>query len=565
MAKFYFLVALFCFVWLPPSAQQVEWSRTYPEISVFSSPQAADLNGDGVRDIVIGAGAENAILGKGVIALDGVDGQELWSYPGRSQVYNTALFHDISGDGTNDVFIGGREGIFLALDGQSGEVLWEVWPDSLGDPVQGGWFQFYNAQWIADQNQDGVPELLTSNGGDPEVLAFDSLRPAGQLVVFSGLDGAVLARANVPDGHETYFSPLVLSSATGLEVLFGSGGETVRGKLWRVPLVDVLQSDLSQARVVASDTSKGFVPVASLADLNGDAVEDIVVPTLGGGKVMALDGSNDSLLWELDFPGFENYVSPTIGQFTGDPTPDVFGIIAKGRWSFYAEYIKYLVDGSSGQVVWTDTSTLYQLTQANALDWDGDGFDEIMLLDNFDIGFFTLQYRNQTRLYDFQSATVSDFGNPRIGINLFSTPLMVDLDGDQSMEMVYVHHAMEDQWTGLTGARIERMALNRWVPQLAWGGYMGNDRDGRYTAGLMAESQERMAEESLLVAPNPSSGTFHILDLKPDYLTVKDLHGRVVWQGQRSREIELTGHARGVYLLDVQCGRSHFYQKLILR
>lgn len=565
MGKRILLIFLLNSCWLLIQAQQIEWSTTFPLISVFSSPQATDLNGDGVRDIVIGAGAENAILPKGVIAIDGVDGQELWSYPGRSQFYNTALFHDINSDGTDDVFIGGREGLFLALNGNNGQVLWEVWPDSLGDPAQGGWFQFYNAQWIPDQNQDGIPDLLTSNGGDPEVLANDSFRPSGQLVVFSGGDGAVLARANVPDGHETYFSPLVQPGTSGLEVVFGSGGETVRGKLWRVALVDLMQNDLSQSQLIRSDTAKGFVPVASLADLNGDGTEDLILPTLGG-SIMALDGTDDSPIWQQDFPGYENYVSPTIGQFTGDPTPDVFGILAKGRWSFYAEYVKYLIDGSNGQLVWTDTTGLYQLTQANALDWDGDGYDEIMLLDNFDIGFFTLQYRNQTRIYDFQSGTVTDFGNPRIGINLFSTPLITDLDGDQTQEIIYVHHAEEDQWSGLTGARVERMTLNRWVPQLAWGGFMGNARDGRYTPGVIAETAEAGYLKPLLVAPNPSSGMFRVVNYQPDHLLVMDLQGRTVWESRAgSGEIDLTGYEKGVYLLRIQVNQATLHQKLVVQ
>lgn len=415
-------------------AQQTRWSTQFGLVSVISSPQATDLNGDGVLDIVVGAGAENAFLPKGVIALDGSNGSELWSYPTRSQVFGTALFADINGDGVDDVFIGGREAIFYALDGVSGVPIWEFWPDSLGDPRNAGWYQFYNPQWIPDQDQDGVPDLLISNGGDANATAYDSLRPPGQLVVLSGLSGQVLASDFLPDQHETYFSPLLLDQSSDPAILFGSGGETVRGKLWRIGLSDLMTNSLSNAQLILSDTLKGFIPVPSLTDLNGDAVDDIILPYLNGGLI-ALDGSSYQSLWQHDFPGYENYVSPTLGQFTGDPTPDVFGILAKGQWSFYAEYVKYLVDGATGQIVWTDTTPTYQMTQPNALDWDGDGFDEILLMHNYDIGTSIVKFQNRLRIYDFQSGLSTDFGGPRSGLNLFSTPLITDLEGDGPLEI----------------------------------------------------------------------------------------------------------------------------------
>ncbi len=547
----------------PGRAQQTRWSTQFGLVSVFSSPQATDLNGDNILDIVIGAGAENAVLPKGVIALDGLDGSELWSYPARSQVFGTALFQDISGDGVNDVFIGGREAIFYALDGTTGIPIWEFWPDSLSDPAQAGWYQFYNPQWIADQDQDGVRDLLVSNGGDATALAYDSLRPSGQLVVLSGLTGQVIARANLPDQHETYFSPLLLDQSANPDILFGSGGETVRGKLWRAPLADLLANDLSNAQLLLSDTLKGFIPVSGLTDLNGDAVDDIIQPALNGGLV-ALDGSTNQTLWRLDFPGYENYVSPTLGQFTGDPTPDAFGILAKGQWSFYAEFVKYLVDGATGQIVWTDTTSIYQMTQPNALDWDGDGFDEILLLHNYDIGNTVVTFQNRLRIYDFQSGLITDFGGPRSGLNLFSTPLIIDLDGDASLEIILAHHDEDDQWNGLTGARIESVALNRSVPQMAWSGYMGNDRDGRYQSPSSTSQEESFAIKAVNFVPNPTTGRVNIIGGWVDQLEVYDLNGRKVGNFRKVREFDLTELARGVYIARGYIGKEYFSEKIIL-
>lgn len=544
-------------------AQQTIWSSQIDLVSVFSSPQATDLNGDGVLDIVIGGGAENAALPKGVIALDGRDGSELWSRQARSQVYGTALFADISGDGIDDVFIGGRQAIFEALDGTNGQPIWEFWPDSLGDPTLDGWYQFYNPQWIQDQNQDGVPDLLISNGGDASASAWDSIRPPGQIAVLSGKDGFLISKANLPDNHETYFSPLITGPASNPEIIFGSGGETVRGKLWQAPLSDLLAGDLSSSQVLLNDTLKGFIPVPSLTDLDGDGTEDLIVPMLNG-RLVALNGQTNQTIWAQEFPGYENYVSPTLGQFTGDQTPDVFGIVAKGQWSFYAEYVKYLIDGATGQMVWRDTTPTYQMTQANAFDWDGDGYDEIIHLHNYDIGNTIVKFQNRLRIIDFQSGLQTDFGGPRSGINLFSTPLITDLNGDQMLEIILVHNDEDDQWNGLTGARVEVIALNKAVTQLAWGGFMGNNRDGYYLPPPATSQIEFATLDEVRIFPNPSKGEIQILGGPIDKVEILDLNGRIQIKGNKVVKMDLSELPKGVYIARGNIRESTFIKKVIL-
>ena len=49
----------------------------------------------------------------------------LWHIPTQTQTYTSALFQDVTGDGTDDVFIGGRAASFFAINGRTGEVIWE--------------------------------------------------------------------------------------------------------------------------------------------------------------------------------------------------------------------------------------------------------------------------------------------------------------------------------------------------------------------------------------------------------------------------------------------------------
>ena len=60
---------------------QNSWSILIDSVSTLSSPRAADLNSDGTKDIVLGAGTDSTFSNYGVVALDGVTGQLLWNLP----------------------------------------------------------------------------------------------------------------------------------------------------------------------------------------------------------------------------------------------------------------------------------------------------------------------------------------------------------------------------------------------------------------------------------------------------------------------------------------------------
>src|SRR5688572_4386263 len=96
-------------------SQPDSWSNIFYGIGTNSSPRAADLNRDGVLDIVLGAGGrEFDSTDMAVLALDGSNGKILWTVSGTNQMVGSAAFKDISGDGVPDVFIGGRTAQFYA-------------------------------------------------------------------------------------------------------------------------------------------------------------------------------------------------------------------------------------------------------------------------------------------------------------------------------------------------------------------------------------------------------------------------------------------------------------------
>ncbi|RYY55708.1 MAG: VCBS repeat-containing protein, partial [Chitinophagaceae bacterium] len=106
------------------------WSVYLEDIGTYSSPRIADLNGDGIPDIVMGAGGqEGRPSAKAVIALDGYSGETLWVVPGINQVVGSPVFQDLNKDGTTDVIIGGRWAQLLAIDGKTGASIWSFYAE----------------------------------------------------------------------------------------------------------------------------------------------------------------------------------------------------------------------------------------------------------------------------------------------------------------------------------------------------------------------------------------------------------------------------------------------------
>ena len=71
-------ICIFCFfiiIGFTTQAQQTAWDILIDTSTTFSSPRAAHLNGDTIKDIVIGGGLDGQSQSSGIVALDGQNGQ----------------------------------------------------------------------------------------------------------------------------------------------------------------------------------------------------------------------------------------------------------------------------------------------------------------------------------------------------------------------------------------------------------------------------------------------------------------------------------------------------------
>lgn len=468
------------------------WDARFPVIGSQSSPRSVDLNGDGTRDLVMGAGKnEFEDSAYGIIAIDGTSGELLWNHASEDQVFGSASFQDVTGDATPDVFIGGRGPYLKGIDGLSGELIWKY--DTLSfqhHPIlRHARFNFTNSVWIPDQNGDGLDELLICNGGNSKAAPYDTKnRYPGVLMVINPWDGEVLAADSMPDGRETYLSPVVIpgNKKEDHRIVFGTGGETISGSLYLSNLKDLMKNDLSKAKKLVSESGHGFIASPALADLDRDGYLDIVAISHNS-SISAISGKTLDTIWEQGIPDTECSNSFAVGQFTDDDIPDFFTFVSKGVWPENTGSVQVLIDGASGKIVRQEELGCTGFSSPVAQDLNRDGIDEVLFSINEydcaraidDESAFLIE--NRLMLMDFASGDLHTLDQSKGFKNIFSTPWIGDLDGDGYLDLVHCQYFSQADILSFLGMRVKRIDLPIKVPEApVWGSLMGSKGDGIY-------------------------------------------------------------------------------------
>jgi outer membrane protein assembly factor BamB len=475
----------FCIAFLMSiSVFSQSWTSTIPATGTFSSPRVADLNGDGTDDIILGTGRlEFQATDTAVIALDGKTGKMLWHVPAIDQMFGSAIFQDIDQDGHPDVLISGRSSELILISGYSGNVIWRFDVKAKKNKYK-RWFNFYNPQWIPDEDGDGLMDILVSNGGDVKVAAYDPKRAPGHILIMSSKSGDVLHIAEMPDHKEIYMSITAtpLADQSDYEIIYGTGGETIGGHLYRGLLSQVRNGDLSPSILLDSTADRGYIGPAARADVTGDGVTDIFVNAVNG-RLLAYDGKSYKKLWETKRPDTETYSSIAIGLFNEDTIPDLFASYAMGSWPKLDWSTQFMADGKTGKIGFIDSLGFYQNGSAVVVDWDGDGKDEVVFSVNFQEiknGFQKFFY-NMLVLIDFKTKEVSQISDTYDGNNISSTPWAGDLDHDGFLDIIYPHGTNNRHTYTFDGLQVHRISTK--IPikkKVKWGSYQGSEYTGVY-------------------------------------------------------------------------------------
>jgi hypothetical protein len=466
------------------------WIQDISLAGSLSSPRTSDLNGDGVLDIVIGAGQnEFQKTDLGILAFDGRSGAMLWKQQSVDQVFGSATFCDLTGDKVNDILIGGRSPQLKALDGKTGKVIWDYdFHQYANDPIlRFAHYNFNNSVLVPDQNNDGTDDLLTINGGNPLAKPNTTVdRYPGVLMLFDSKTGKILASDTMPDGKESYMTPLCFSQPGSKQifVLIGTGGETIDGSLYLTTLSDLVHRKLSTAKKIATETGHGFIAPPTIADINDDGYADIIAISHGS-KAVAIDGRDQHILWTRNFPGTECSNSLSPGYFNKDSIPDFFTFVSKGAWPNSTGSVEVLIDGKNGTVLYTDSIGCTGFSSPVAYDLNNDGVEEaIISINNFDctVGYAAQSPKtieNRLIAIDFVHHSIDTIDHVQGFKNIFSTPWIGDLDGDGYLDMIYCQYFHFGDLVSFLGMRIKRVDTPvKMNHSVTWGAFLGSHYDG---------------------------------------------------------------------------------------
>ncbi len=465
------------------------WTVVVENAGTYASAKAVDLNNDQILDIVVGAGGRKEwnYSKNGVLAIDGKNGSLLWTAACRNQIIGNPIFLDITGDPIPDVFIGGRSAQLMALNGKDGSIIWEYMKTEPNADMKNDTtvLNFFSPQFIPDQDGDGDDDLLVAYGGFVKAKPSDTLRPMGYLMVLSSLSGKVLAKAPMPDGKETYMSPVVYEKDAQKHVLFGTGGETIAGNFYSTSLEDIMDGIITQHTLLAEGASKGFIAPPVLVDLNHDQIPEIIINAYEG-ATYAYNGATHELLWKVDLGGgYETHSQPAIGQFTGDQTPDFFVNYGKGTWPAIHSALQVVIDGSNGNYSRIDSLGFLQYSSPIALRKDGMEKDDVLFVvneseeTNFTPESGMPEYRYSSNLYkfDFEHSKVTSLIK-RPGTNIGSTLLACDLNKDGLLQGIHVYNNDIYKIFEFSGLTIESFSLPDYVGM--WTEYMGTEGKSHY-------------------------------------------------------------------------------------
>jgi large repetitive protein len=263
------------------------------DVAATPSVAMADFNGDGVPDVVVGAGAGNEPIVK---IISGQDGSVLGNFdafdPSVHIAFSVAT-GDVNGDGTPDIIVGsglGSNSLIQVFDGRTFATIASFF-------VPLGLYTGGVSVAAADFNGDGKADVVVSASGS-------GLAP--QVQIFSGAD--------LLTGRQT-----VIGSAFAFDQVFTGGVVVATGDVNGDGQADIIAVPASpvidQVRSVnvldgktfsninvsfAAPFSAGVLPAVSSADVNGDGFSDLIIN--GGSMVTVLSGRDGSVLAQFANP-----------------------------------------------------------------------------------------------------------------------------------------------------------------------------------------------------------------------------------------------------------------------
>ncbi|MBK5213875.1 MAG: T9SS type A sorting domain-containing protein [Flavobacteriaceae bacterium] len=288
------------------------WPLNFDDHWMINAPAAADVDGDGVLDIVTG---ERVTGNQGfvhVIKMDGTPINANWPVEVAATPAFTPSIADVDNDGNADVVIAASSAGMYIFDNQG-----QVFP---GFPVFDPNVNYsYQSPMLADLDNDGDLEIIGSNHGNAPgfyVMEHDgNYRPGWPIATSEWTYSPATVWDLDYDGtFEIFMSDRNTSGTPGVEL----------------PVVYGLNQDGGNLPNFPIEKYGGTEGVISIADVNNDGAFDIIFPSVitdaaGDGFIHAynLDGSGEIAGFPLRPHGFTFMNGAVLGDVDNDGMLDL--------------------------------------------------------------------------------------------------------------------------------------------------------------------------------------------------------------------------------------------------
>ncbi len=447
----------------------LEWS--YEANEIISIPVVADIDGDGVAEVVVNITQQDGLSwpGGNIVVLDGQSGaieleiphdpdNDSWGAHGRSTIGLT----DVSGDGLPDIIYAARpesgSSRIVAVD-SDGTLLWSS--HDAGDAVQ----RF--------SVENGAPSFANFDDDDEAEIVFGAamIDDDGLVVWNQDGNGAVFGTNNNYTG-----------GISSLVDLTGDGHpEVVSGaQAWSVDWTEMVGMDpiVSVTPLWDAGGSDGY---PAIADVDLDGTPEVIL--VANGQLRVLEGDS-GLAWcgvdpteamcnadpglrtaAVAIPGGGRGGPPTVADFDGDGRPEL-ATAGGGSYTVYdlyraGESIVMGATPSLGDVFerWSATTQdqSSNATGSSVFDFQGDGAAEVVYADECFMRVYDGASGEVLLEVESSSATIHEY------------PLVVDVDDDGNSEILVVANDSGNDCTGVPGYTERRGvfvygdAFDQWV------------------------------------------------------------------------------------------------------
>lgn len=339
------------YAFYPNESGNVKWAFSTSFSNFISSPVLVDINNDTKLEVLIGDGDGGQGGGTGTLYAIEYDGTGLvWSYGADDDIRGSPAVADIDADGYKEIVFGGMWNDHnLTVLSHTGSVEWSFQPGT------GSEDRFWASPAIGDIDNDGDLEIVAGTC-NYKLYAFESGGPEP--------DGTPKWTFSTPSSGHFHSSPALYD-------VDNDGSAEIFAVSFYVNTLYRINGNTG-TQVWNQTGINSYHSSPAVGDINNDGIPEVVVGAQNN-NVYAFNARNGSLLWSYPTGGDVDS-SPAIGDVDGDCRMEV--VVGSDD-----DYL-YVLNGEDGSLQFSYDSESDIESSPIIADLDDDGLLEIAFGNN---------------------------------------------------------------------------------------------------------------------------------------------------------------------------------------